>query len=518
MSYNSDPNVQTLSEVLAMDPKLRPEAISRHFEMQSGQYNALKLFTSVVDPKTQNGGPRSIFVEKTDLSAGGAQLVNFNVIGPPGGPGAAGDQELTGRTSKSRMATYPVAVDWVRDAVELTQDEIYHLGPGANLERVTGQMLAEKMGGVKQNHGLKRLMVSANGNIYRPNNRATTNELRATDTLSLDVREEACARLGTMGAKPLKRSTAKSGCPIDQYLTLACSDALLPIKNDSTFQTAISHADVKGLENALFTGELLSWQGNPFFGLPVTDIDWDDYAGGPQVAKAVVGVEAKPTTVGGPKLIVNAGNLLSRYFQWFEGYQFRFSRLEEPADLSGNEYYGWAINPDGSRVFFAYAGNHNGNQITITKILAPAQTGTTIDQATVGQLNVGADAAYVGGTTGPFTVGGSGVTVPTEGPIGDWVYSDTIAPGAVILGANARGVTFTRSFQLGSMAACFAHGKIKMQAIKQDRDFDFVVARGMAMIFGTGVTTNTLKKPRNYILIEHAYEVTGYPVPSKIEA
>lgn len=517
MSYNSNPNVQTLSEILAMDSKLRPDAISRYFEMASGQFNALKQFTSVFDPKAVNGGPRSIFIEKTDLQVGGAQTVNYNVIGIPGGPGAQGDTELTGRTSKSLMATYPVNVDWVRDAVELTEDDIYHLGAGANLEKVTVDLLAQKMGLVKQNHQLKRLMVSTDGNVYRPNNRTSTNALRATDTLSLDVTVEGKARLTTLGAKPLVRNITKNGYPIDKYLVFGCAEAMLPIRNDSSFQTAISNADTRGEGNALFTGELLNWQGNPFFELPVTDQDWDDFKGGPMIAKAVVSTEAKPTTAT-PKLIVNASNTLSRYFQWWDGYEFVFNRLETPAVLSGNEYYGWAVNPDGSVVFFAYAGGHNGNQITITKILCPAQTGTTIDQATVGELNIGGSAAYASGTTGPFTPGGTGVNLPLTGPNGAWVYTDTIAPGAVVFGANAKGVPFTRSFIFGSMAAAFAHGKVRMSKIEQERDYGFVKGRGFQMIFGTGVTKNAQKKPSNYIMVEHAIEIPGYPLPSKVES
>ena len=72
-TYNANANAMTLAQALAMDPQLRQNAVSRYFEQASGQHNALKMFTSRFDPKTQGGGgPRSIFCEKTDLSTGGA--------------------------------------------------------------------------------------------------------------------------------------------------------------------------------------------------------------------------------------------------------------------------------------------------------------------------------------------------------------------------------------------------------------------------------------------------------------
>lgn len=514
-TYNSNPNVQTLADALAMDPQLRQNAVSRYFEQASGQFNALQQFTSRFDPKSQGGGgPRSVFCEKTDLTKGGAQTVNFNVIGPPGGPGVQGDTELTGRTSTPLMGTYPVNVDWVRDAFELTADQIEMLAAGRSIEQTAIDLLSEKMGLVKQNHMLKRLIDGAQSNVLRPNNRTGVDGLLATDVLDLDLTMTARARLQTLGAKPLMRNTAKIGCPIDKYLIFGTDTAMLNIRNDSSFNTAISHADNRGAgQNALFTGEILSWQGNPFYEFPVTDQDWDDFKGGPLIQKAVL--TSDPAFTLGPntantKLICNAENTLSRYFQWWEGYQFLYNRVEALPNLSGNEYYGWAINPDGSVVFFAYAGNHNGNQITVTKLLSPAATGA-LDATTVGELAVGNVA--LSGTTFP---GGGTSSLPVTGPNGAWVYSNTIAPGAVCFQANAKGVPYSRSYVLGSMAGCYAHGRVRLSPIKQERDYDFVHGRGFQMIFGTGVCTNAQKRPVGYLLVEHAVEHPGYPLPSKV--
>lgn len=522
MAYNSDPTPLTLAGALAMDSELRQNAVSRYFEQQSGQFNALKRFTSVFDPKTQGGGgPRSIFCEKTDLSKGGAQTVNFNVIGIPGGPGVRGADELTGNTSKSLMGTYPVTVDWHRDAFELTEDEVEMLAAGRSIEQTSVDLLAEKMGLVKQNQMLRRLMDNADGNVIRPNNRATTNDLLATDVLDLDLTVEARARLQTMGAKPLMRNMSKSGCPVDKYLVFATAQAMLNIRNDSSFANAIvANADTRGDQNALFSGEILSWQGNPFYEFPVTDQDWDDFLGGPLIAKAKIGylastVTAENTNSGGasPKLIVNAANTKSHYFQWFNGVPYLYNRIESLPNLSANTYYAWACNPDGTRAFVSYDGLNGiagANQLTIKNILAPAAGTSSKGATTVGNLTVGASAAYASGSTGVFTVGGAGVTLPTSG----FTYTNQIKEGAILIQANAKGVPISKSFVLGSMAACFAHGRVRMTPIKQERDYEFIHGRGFKMIFGTGVCKNAQKKPVGYLVIEHAIEHPGYPVPS----
>jgi len=529
MPFNPEPNPQTLAEVLAMAPNARQDAITAYFHKASGQHNALMRFTSVFDANSKNGGITSIFAEKTELRAGGKARVHFNTIGLPAGPGVVAQNTLTGQESKSSIGNYAVAVDWHRDAISLTEDEIEMIEAGRSLKPTLMRLLSEKMGLWKQNQMLKRLIDYAydlsttpanwangvtRGNVYRVGNRANIHQLTPDDTLSLEVSNISREVLSTLGGEPLTKDYGKNGSPVSNYLMFGTDKSFLPIRNDSLFSTA-KDADTRGEKNATFTGRLVDWQGNSFYELPVKDISWDDYKGGPLVAKAKVTVEAKPTTAT-PKLIVNAANEKSLYFQWFDGYRYPYNRLEAAPNLSTVEYYGWACNPDGSRVFFAYNGNHNGNQINITKILCPAQGGTTIDQATVGQLNIGSTAAYASGTTGVFTPAGTGLNLPLTGANGAWVYTDTIAPGAVILQANSRGTVYTRSMCFGAMAAMWANGRVKMQEIEQNFDYDFVKGSGFAMIFGTGVALDPLGVPNGYLLIEHAYEITGYPCPSKV--
>lgn len=522
----SEHNFNNLTEVLAAAPNMQQEALTQYFKIAEAPHNMLSAFTSTFDVNAAGKGQSSVFCETTELNAGGKQKVHFNTIGMPAGPGVRGNARLTGNESVSSMLTYFAEVDWIRDAIVLDEDQIAHLGAGGNLKRTVISLIAQKMGLVKQNQTLRRLIDYAynlatpanwangkdRGNVYRVGNRANIHALRPDDVLSLDVSNTTRSMLNTLGGKPLRKDTSKNGSPINKFLMLATDQAFLPIRNDSLFATA-KDADIRGANNANFTGELLDWQGNPFYEMPVQDHAWDDYKGGPLIAKAAVSVAAGPATAGGPKLIVNAANTKSLYFQWFDGYSFPHSRQEvaTQADLSTIEYYGWACNPDGSRVFFAYAGNQNGNQVAITKILSPAVSGTTIDVTTVGQLTCGTNALNPSGIGATKFLGGGDSNLPTG-----WEFSNTIQVGAVILQANAQGTTYTRSLVLASCAAVIAHGKIKMKLIEDTDDYDFIHGQGYQMIFGTGVALDAIGRPNGYILIEHAIEHVGYRCPAKV--
>lgn len=510
-TYNANAVVQQLADAVAMDPKLKGELYSRLLESAAMQYNAFEKFTSVVNPKSNiAGGVRSIFCKKTDLRAGGADTVNFNVIGPPGGGGVMGSQELTGNTSKAKMATYAVRVGWHRDAFEMDREMIEFLSAGRSLQETTFDLLGQKMGLLKQNHMMMRLIKSVDGNIYRPNNRPTTNDLLATDTLSLSMAHSGRARLRTIGGQPIKHRVGGNGSPVDGYLIFASDMAMLPIRNDDGYQVALANGHTRGEDNANFSGDLIPWGGMPWFEHPTVDMPWDDYIGSPILPKAKNAVAFSTATAGASCILKGETYLASptpgtpRYFQFFNGFGYKFNADESPS-ADGATYYAWVINPDGTLAFISYVGSdNNGNSILVTNILASAAGVSTKGAATVGEFTLGS------GSSGTTTlVPGSGHNMPA-----DFVYTSVIQAGAVVIQANSKGVQLGRSFVFGAMAACFGNGRIEMNQIEEKRDYGFALGKGFETIFGTGVTKNPLKKPVGYLLVEHALEHEGYPTPS----
>lgn len=511
-TYNANADVLALSTAVAMDADLKGAIYSRILDEASTQHNAFEQMTSVVDSKGMVGSVRSIFAKKSDLSAGGSSNVIFTVIGTPGGPGVIGNDELTGNTSQSLLATYGIPVGWVRDAFELDRETIEFLSAGRSLVETTTGLLAKKMGILKQNHMMIRLILAADGNVYRPNNRQSTDALTADDTLSPESVISARARLSTGGGKPIAQKLGKTGYPIKGFLTFGTDTAMLGLRNDDSYTAAITAAGVRGDENPNFSGTLVDWQGIPFYEFPVVDEAWDDYIGNPMLPKAKVAVAFNAASaVGACVLKGSATNTKSRYFQWFKGYDFKFIKTQD-AVVDAAQHYAWACNPDGTVAFIGYIGSGNvGNSITVNKILSAAAGVSTLGVTTVGNVTLGAGGGLAVDAGTRVLTKGVGGNIPTAW---DGKVVDAVKVGAILIQANANGNQIGYTFMFGSMAACYATGRIAMAGIEQERDYGFALGKGFEMIFGTGVTKNPYKKPAGYQLVEHVLTNEGYLTPS----
>lgn len=517
-TYNSNALVQGLQDAVAMDPLVKAAAWSRYLEVSSRQHDAFSQFESE-QPRVPslNAGKASIFNRKRDLKACGGDTVHFTVISAPGGPGALGEQELTGRTSTSKFRTYKVTVDWHRDAVEFTRKQIEMMAGGQDLEPTSGELLKQKMGMWKQHEMMLSLIKMGNGNVYRPNSRSSRDELKSTDTLSIDICSAAKARLNTIGGRPINHKLGDNGDHINGFMIFATEMGLLPVRNESGYQQAITNGDTRGEQNANFTGKLVKWQGMSWFEHIVVDLDWDDYVGSPLQPKAIVRVafNADTALVGGSLFIKSSPtNTLSRYMQFFPGFDYLFTEDQAPVADNGT-YYAWAVNPDGSVCFLSYKGSDNdGNKIDLKNghILSPDATGgtSTLGTTTVGSICIGTDAS-VHQTTRVITLGtaGAGMNVPTT-----FTYVDRVDVGAVLLSANKKGVLVGRGFVFGANAACRAYGRIEMESIAQDRDYKFVKGMGYQMITGQAPCQRVDQVTNGYLNLEFAIEHEGIATPS----
>lgn len=493
---------QSLANAIEADPTNLGVVYSRALEIGSSRHNAFEAFTSAVDARSvAGGGVRSIFAKKTDLAAGGGSKVRFNVMGPPGGPGAVGSQSLVDRTSAIQLATYDATVAFHRDAISFSKDVFEFLSAGRILESTAIDQLSKKMGIMKQNHMMMRLIKSAvAANTYRPNNAGTTAAMTKNDFWSLDHSLAARARLSVLGGKPLSQRVGPNGSPIKGYLQFLSDMAMLPIRQQTEFMNSQSTGKIA---DAVSTGELYDWQGMNWYEYPSVDEKWDDYIGSPMLPKAKVSVTADKNA---PNLVVNANNLQSQYFQFFPGLPYFF----DDASPTGTnaEYYAWFVNPLGTVGFIAYnpSGLNTANKITATKFLSGETAG--LNSRIVGNLNTGATSSVLGNV---ITLAGVSLNLPTT-----FAYTDQILPNAVIIPANINGVPIGYGFVFGAMAACFANGRIDKAMIEQTEDFGFIKKRGFETIFGTCVTTDPYGVPAGYLLVESAVKHEGYPVPEKV--
>jgi N4-gp56 family major capsid protein len=480
-TYNTDPNVYTLADALSQNSELKGRIWSRMLEVGS---NTKDDFTRL------EGAPESKmpFWRKQDLKAQCGDRVTFTTLGDAAGPGARGEQELTGRTSEPRLGTYTCQVDFWRDAVELTKKQIKFLAGGKSIESAVLKMLSEKMGRKRMYDMMHALKRTTNALALRPGNRASRDAIRHTDTLTPSFLVDAKARLQGRGARPIETRKMKSGAPIYRYLAFIGQDAMVDIRNSTSFQNAMLQAAERSVDrNPLFTGALPDWQGMLFWEHMVVDPDTNDAIGSPIAPKAVLGADVTAANTSFAVLGGDGSSALCEYFRDFPGFGYTFTEDQVNTPDAG-VYYFWIVNTSGGSAgkagFYRYTGSANaGNQITaITGRLRAAASGLAV--TTLGQVTW--DAA----------------TMTDSHPKGSW-----------IIPANQYGVPIAENFLFGAGSALRAYGCVMAEPIKERRDYGFVQGMGYEGIWGQRACLDTQDVPRNYVVLQSAYQHPGITVP-----
>ena len=484
MNYTGNYSAQQLLEAASKDPNVKEVIWNKYLEAAAQTADDFSMF---------EGAPRSNkpFWAQTDLTKSGGDTVVFTVTGDAAGPLAVGEAQLEGNESEINLKTFSCRVELKRDAVALTEKHIKMIAVKSSIEQVTLGMLAKKMGRARMYEMMMALILQANGNIIRPNRKKSRDDIRASDTLSLNFLVTAKALAQGKGARPVGLTKSKSGSIVNQLLAFICQDALADIRNSSSYQTAVLEGSNRGETNETFSGKLVDWQGMFLFEHIVVDGDTDDFIGSPLNPKAILG---EAVTAGTAAFDVRGyasttrGKNRNLFFQFFKGYDWIFNEDQTPATDS-NTYYFWIVNPEDAQTapglagFYSYTGSDNdGNKITIKERLAAAASGDA--KTKVGEVTWNAA-----------------------------LHTDEHPIGSYIIPANKWGVPIAYSFLLGAGAAVRAYGFVKTKEIKQERDYGMVRGQGYKSVFGQSVYKDTSGKPRHYMLLEHAVEHPGINVP-----
>jgi len=536
-TFNANAVVQTLSDAIALDANVKAIAWARSLQIGSRAFNDFAPFEAPeVKPGRSMSSPAGIFTVKTALKAGGGDEVKFTVISDIAGPGVGGETELTGNTSHPNFHTWQCRVEWFRDAVEYTKKQINHMAVGKDIWPVSKFLLEKKLGR-KQQHdmmiflrnaardiGLERMAYGYNGNMLRPNYRATRDDLYQTDTVDPAFVILAKNKATGLGAQPIRKDINAYGTSVHGYLFFGSSTAMTDIRNDGGYQNAMENAGKRGDGNPIFTGRLVEWQGVYFFEHHVVNPDWDDQIGSPLIPRFKVGVLAEGDT--SDEVVKASANLTRHYAGWFPGYDYHnfwYDDIEAFVDTA--DYYAWAINPtDGSCAFFKYNGAAEANGGAPVGISGTASAGNhfeavvfldpdngTSGSATVGNLDATGDLLWGSGGGTPIRgVGGDG----SGNTSANYTYAADLELDAVVFPANANGAIIGHSFLFGANAAARAYGVVEVNPISQDRDYKFVTGHGFESVFGQAPTMRTDEVTNNYVIMEHAVAPEGFDVPA----
>jgi hypothetical protein len=101
---------------------------------------------------------------------------------------------------------------------------------------------------------------------------------------------ESKARCKVWAPTPVNMSKSPSGSPVYHYLAFAGQDAMVDIRNSTSFQTALqSIAQASGSGTELFNGKLVDWQGVYLWEHTVVNPDADDVLGSPIAPYGLLG-------------------------------------------------------------------------------------------------------------------------------------------------------------------------------------------------------------------------------------
>ena len=514
-TYNSDASVQTLASALSQDPNLVAKVWNKQLRTGAQSVDDFSFF---------EGGEKDNkpFVVKKDLQNYNAgDSVVFTVMSQPRGPGVRGEQELTGNTSSVNWATYTCKVDFWRDAFEWNKKQAKFMAAGGSVKSAIMDQLKLKLGRKRMNDMKMALKLLGNGNTIYPNGKRSFESLTGSDTMSPTTLTMAKPQWQRLGGMPFKIGQNKHRSPVYSCMAYIPDAAMTSLRMSQKYESALVNAAARGDDNPLYSGRLLDWQGIGLFEHISVDAE-NDVLADPLAPRATLGVGfGVDSAVGLCKLISDASDTQTRFFEWFSGYKYEWwegQSVENPfytdptvgISHSSRTYYAWMVHPDGSVGFVSYAGDgNNGNQITIKNILSPDGAGTsTLGAASVGNIDASDDTW--GSTAGPGHVGASNTSA-------DFEYTDTFVAGAYIIPANANGAVDMCSLMLGRNSAVRAYvGDDRM--IYQERDYGFTHGGGYESVFGQTPCIRTDRKTTGYALIRHAGQHAGLEVPSLLDA
>lgn len=391
--------------------------------------------------------------------------------------------------------------DYLRNATSATLRTDEYMGMQGEL--VDGQAieLGKWMGREKScRAGMNFVLNAGPQNVLIGGGKSSESELVTADGLVYDDILFMGQALKPMGGKPAEIGTVR-GSPVYKYQLVGTTPGLFSLKQDPDYKQILREAAPREKmdENPLFTGGYVDLDGHRINEMNPIDPDGYAWSGSEFNAKGFTGAAITAGTAafaikGGGS--VAAGNITNiDYFRFFPNYAFEFT----PEDIyvpGSTEQYLLIVNPrnaatDPGKVgMYAYTTGNNGNQITITKRLAPVQNGP------VALVTVGS------------------VTWNT----GVWANKHTqVHPvGATIVLCNAKGVPIGDSVMMGAMTMLRGYGRFRNKRTQWDVDGDFQMRKYITTVFGQKLRKNVNGIYPGFVRLRHAisYPELGLPTVS----
>lgn len=455
----------------------------------------------------EGGTERALIWTQTDLSKGKGQEMTFTTESGFYNEPKMGEElfETDADFEKVDIASYNLKVDFVRNAVRSSERMEEVMGMRGEIVSKFNVKLGDWLGRYKTEQVFAATMLKINTENVMYANGKTLNTLSSADTLAWDEIITGGQAMKPLGGLPANISGANSDQPIWSQAVIATEAALLSLKTDPDYKTALQNADVRGRGNTIFKGGYLPIDGHTV--VPYNPIDHDGVGavGSFLNPKAFLGVAVTSGTtafaVKGGGNATDAAKTSKLYFKYFPGYAYKFvdTGVYSASDFPGTD----GTNYDGETKYFlicntsgadagkfgmyAYTTGNNGNQITVTARLAASASG-------IAATTVGAVTWDTGVWSGKHT--------------------DAHPIGSLIVPCNAKGVPIGDTLFLGQAFMLRGYGKHRARRTQDELNGGMITDRYITSVFGQTIRKDRKGRHPAIIRLRHAITYPGIAFPT----
>lgn len=479
--------VTSYVDLITAQPSMRKELWSETVRIDARNMNVLKASIG-------GEGSKKPFIDKRDLTAGGAQKVTFTTTAPVRMKGTMGESELKSHTGTLEFGDFGVIVDLRRFAVSHNQLLMYlRFNKGLTPKQLSRKLMTELWGRMEMDDlqitlRNKAWFASDQPNVFFIGGGSSVEDITMGDTFDTTTIEQAANQLEGQGAMALATEEDVAGYEVPQYQVFGPKLLLAPLENEQKFREALLHAKERGDSNPHWTGRMPMWKNNVIQRHAVIDDSANGRQGSPLQPRARLGVAlasgAEATVTGGGAYNSTGDKtdlVLFDYFSYFPGYYWK-TYTGETAPTDTATYYAIIYNVTGANrgkyeiVSYAAADN-DGNLLETTREV------DADDQKT------------------KLTVAGR--------------YSNVHPTGSLIIPCNSQGVPIGYALHMGAEALFLARGAIDAERIQHKDDFEN--DSGQAHLHGIGIQgirgyspyEDTIGRYPNFLLVVGAIEYPG---------